>query len=438
MKKILCLVLLSVAGSASADLEATITSSGVARTPIAIAPFAQPPGLPVDIAQIVSDDLDMSGVFKSTERSKMLEQPTEVSQVNPRNWRVVGVNDLAIGKVVPGAAPGSISISFQLIDVLRGDDPNAAVILNVDNVLGQDKSRLRSAAHQVADKIYEKLTGIRGIFNTRLAYVTSTGVGQSQRFKMIVSDFDGKNQITIATSHEPLMSPAWSPDGKKLAFVGYNRQMQAIYVQSWETGELKKVVEERGINSAPSWSPDGSKLAVTLSFERNPDIYVVDASSGARIARLTTDGGIDTAATWSPDGRTIAWESDRGGQPQIYTMPAGGGAQTRLSFQGTRNNEPDYSPDGKLMAMTNYEGGLFRIAIMDLQSRSLRVITDGPGDEHPTFAPNGQLLIYTSRGAHGEELKAASTDGRAHYTLGDVGNVHSAAWGPFAQPAPSN
>lgn len=434
MRKILCLVLLCMAGSVRADLEATITPSGVAPTPIAVAPFAQPPGLPVDIAQIVSTDLDMSGVFKSKERDKMLETPTEVSQVNPRNWRVVGVNDLVIGKVVPGATPGSISVSFRLIDVLRGDDPNAAVILSVDNVLGPDKNRLRSAAHQVADKIYEKLTGIRGIFNTQIAYVTSTGVGANQRFQMVVSDYDGKNPVRIATSREPLMSPSWSPDGRRLAFVGYNRGLQAIYVQSWQTGELKKLVEERGINSAPSWSPDGSRLALTLSFERNPDIYVVDVASGQR-SRLTTDGGIDTEATWSPDGQTIAWASDRGGQPQIYTMPAGGGGQARLTFQGTRNNEPDYSPDGKLMALTNFDGGISRIGIMDLQNHSIRLISDGPGDEHPTFAPNGQVLIYTSRGARGEELKAASTDGRVHYTLGEVGNVHSAAWGPFA---PSN
>jgi len=434
MKKILALGLLCIAGSASADLEATITPSGVAPTPIAIAPFSQPAGLPVDIAQIIAADLDMSGVFKSLPRERMLETPTDASQVNPRNWRVVGMNDLVVGKVVPGTVPGSISVSFQLIDVLRGDDPNAAVILTADNIIGPTKNKLRSAAHQAADKIYEKLTGIRGIFNTQIAYVTSTGTGSNQRFQVFVSDADGKNQVPIATSHEPLMSPSWSPDGKRLAFVGYKHGYQAIYVQTWQTGELKPIVEEKGINSSPSWSPDGTKLAITLSFEKNPDIYVVDVASGTR-TRLTTDPGIDTEAAWSPDGKTIAWASDRGGQPQTYTMPSGGGPQTRLTFQGVRNEEPNYSPDGKTMALVNNDGSGFRIGILDLQTHALRIISDGPGDEHPTFAPNGQVLIYTSRGAHGEELKSASMDGRVHYTLSDVGNVHSAAWGPFA---PSN
>jgi TolB protein len=289
-------------------LNITVSNDKTRAQPIAIVPFVQSPDIPTDIAQIIDDDLTRSGMFTTLPRTSMLEQPTDVSQVNAHNWKVLGMDNLVIGKVVPGSGPGSVNVSFTLIDVLHGD--TATVIMNGSDIIGRDKAHQRSAAHQAADMIFEKLTGIRGIFNTQIAYINSSGTGNNRRFQLFISDADGyaESQHTIATSHEPLMSPAWSPDGHRLAFVGYDHGYSAIYVQAWETGELKKFVGEPGINGAPSWSPDGTKLAVTLSFEKNPDIYVIDLASGAR-TRITTDPGIDTEATWTPDGQSLVWTS---------------------------------------------------------------------------------------------------------------------------------
>ncbi len=412
-------------------LNITVSNNNTRAQPIAIVPFVQTPDVPTDIAQIIDDDLARSGMFTTLPRANMLEKPTDVSQVNPRNWKVLGMDNLVIGKVVPGSSgPGSISVSFTLIDVLHGD--TATVIMNGNDILSRDKAHQRSAAHQAADMIFEKLTGIRGIFNTQIAYINSTGTGTNRRFQLFISDADGYagSQHTIATSREPLMSPAWSPDGRKLAFVGYDRGYSAIYVQTWETGELKKFVGERGINGAPAWSPDGTKLAVTLSFEKNPDIYVIDVNSGMR-TRITTDPGIDTEAAWSPDGQTLVWASDRGGQPQLYTAPATGGSQTRLTFQGVRNEDPAFSPDGKWLALVNNDGSGYHIGLMDLQTHAIKVISDGFMDEHPRFAPNSQVVIYTSQGPRGEELKTATVDGRVHQTLSQPGNVREPAWSPW-------
>ncbi|MDR3417707.1 MAG: Tol-Pal system beta propeller repeat protein TolB [Nevskia sp.] len=428
--RVLLLAVCALAAPAYADLTITVSNDVTRPQPIAVVPFAQPPDIGVDVAQIVDADLARCGLFKTLPRNDMLERPTEVAQVVPRNWRAVGMDNVVIGKILPGPAPGSFTVSFRLIDATHGDDPNASVTLTSDNITARTKREWRSAAHQVADMIYEKLTGIRGIFNTQFAYVVSTGIGPSRRFQMLVADADAENKQTIAVSREPLMSPAWSPDGQRLAFVGYDHGYSAIYIQNWRSGELKKFVQERGINGAPSWSPDGSKLAVTLSFEKNPDIYVIDVNSGAR-NRITTDSGIDTEAAWSPDGRTLAWASDRGGQPQIYTAPSTGGPQTRLTFQGVRNEDPVYSPDGKTLALVNNDGSGYRIGLMNLQTGALRLISDGPMDEHPSFAPNGQVVIYTSQGPRGEELRTASVDGRVHQTLSEPGDVREPAWSPF-------
>jgi TolB protein len=428
------LVLLGLlsAPAAFADIVFSVSSDKSRAQPIAIVPFVQSDGSGVDIGQIIDDDLKRSGMFITLPRANMLEKPADISQVNTRNWQVQNMNYVVLGKVVPGATPGSINVSFTLIDVLH-ETPLG--VLTGSDIIGKDKNHWRSAAHQAADMIFEKLTGIRGVFNTQIAYVDTTGGPSNRKFQLYIADSDGENRRTIAVSREPLMSPAWSPDGRRLAFVGYDRGYSAIYVQTWETGELKKFIGERGINGAPAWSPDGSKLAVTLSYEKNPDIYVIDVASGSK-NRLTTDPGIDTEAAWSPDGGTIIFASDRGGQPQLYSVPSAGGPQTRITFQGSRNEDPQFSPDGKWLALVNSDGSGYHIGLMDWQTKAVKIISDGFMDEHPRFAPNSQIVIYTTQGSGGEVLRTATVDGRVHQTLSQPGtNVREPAWSPWP---PSN
>jgi TolB protein len=431
------LFLLLAASAAQADFVVTVRHGAQSATPIAVVPFAQSPGITTDFAAVIAADLDRSGMFRSLPRSDMtLEQPTDVSQVNLRNWRMLNQNDLVIGKVMADpAVPNKLLVSIRVINVYGSDNPQQNILLTLDNytLSDQDWTRAklpveaqRHVAHQVADKIYEKLTGVRGVFDTRIAYITSSGLGTSRHYELNYADSDGFSKHVIARNREPLMSPAWSPDGRRLAFVGFEHGNTAIYIQTLGSGELLKFVGERGINGAPSWSPDGTKLAVTLSFERNPDIYVIDLATKTR-SRMTTDSGIDTDANWSPDGSTLAFVSDRGGQPQIYTMSSSGGPQTRLTFEGKRNEQPRYAPDGKSLA----EVQDFHIAVMDMQTHAVRVLSPGPGDEDPSFAPNGKMLIYTTRSTKGEQMATISVDGNVQTSVGDEGNVRNPCWSPF-------
>ncbi|MDB5985731.1 MAG: tolB [Nevskia sp.] len=431
MKKLIALFLLVAGAPAFADLDITVTSGATAPTPIAVVPFAQPADVSVDLAQIIGADLDRSGIFKTLPRTDMLEKPTDVAQVNFRNWQTLGQQDLVIGTVT--RVGGGIAASFRLLDVYHSDDPAHVLLLGKDGISASDPARYRLLAHQIADLIYERLTGVRGYFSTQFAYVTAVGSKDSRRYQVIVADADGEGPHAIATSRDPLMSPTWSPDGKRIAYVGYDRSgNSAIYVQTPATGDLKKFVGERGINGSPSFSPDGRQLAVTLSFEHNPDIYVIDMATSAR-RRLTTDSSIDTEASWSPDGRTIAFISDRGGSPQIYTVSASGGEQKRLTFQGKRNEKPVYSPDGKSMALVNLDSSSYRIALLDLASGTLKTLSDGPLDESPSFAPNGVAVIYTKQGRQGSELAMVSLDGRIKQSLRQPGDVREPAWSPYLQ-----
>jgi TolB protein len=429
------LILLSA--PAFADLNISVVNSATQAQPIAVVPFSQPSDVSTDIAQIVSADLDRSGLFRSLARSDMLEKPTDVSQINLRNWRAVNVNDVVVGAVSADAGnPGKISVTFSLVNALGGDDASQEVLLT-GTATATDNKHWRRAAHQIADQIYEKLTGVKGIFDTRIAYVVGTGYGEARRFMLYVCDADGENRLAIATSHEPLMSPSWSPDGKRLAFVGYTHGRSGIFIQDVDSYRLENngqpIIAERGINGAPAWSPDGTKLALTLSYESNPDIYVMDLATKS-LHRITTDSAIDTEANWSPDGRTLAFISDRGGLPQIYTASADGGPQTRLTYQGIRNEQPRYSPDGKTLALVDNDGSGYRIGLFDLQRKSLRLVSTGPRDEGPNFAPNGQFVVYTTQGAGGEELATVSVDGRVRQVLSDQGNVREPSWSPFRSP----
>ena len=419
MKKIPAALLLAACAQAQAGLEITVSGGETAARPIAVVPFQQPADLGANLSEIISADLARSGQFQATAPGDMLEKPTDAAQVNFRNWRVLNVDNVVVGQV--RRAGGRTTVRFQLLDVLR-----AQTIAGYE-VDVPDPRRLRPVAHQIADLIYEKLTGVSGYFNSQIAYVAATGSAKNRLFQIVIADADGVNPVTVATSREPLMSPAWSPDRRQLAYVGFERGRSAIYVHTLATGELKRFVQEKGINGAPAWSPDGRQLAVTLSFERNPDIYVIDVASGTR-RQITQHFAIDTEPAWSPDGKQIAFTSDRGGQPQIYVANASGGDARRITFQGKQNLRPRYSPDGKLLALVNVDETGYRIGVLDLASRDLRILSSGPLDESPSFAPNGAVVIYAAQGRQGAELATVSVDGRIRQRLSQPGDVREPTW----------
>lgn len=409
-----------------ADLDITISDGSVARRPIAVVPFAQPAGSIPDVAQVIAADLERSGVFKALPRIDMkFGTPSEESQVDYRTWRTLGQDHLVIGKVA--ASPGGAAITeAKLFDVYAGSR-----ILNVEATTDR-ASEWRSMAHRVADQLFEKLTGIRGIFDTRVIYVSVTGPLKQRVYHLIWADADGENPREIARNNEPILSPRWSPDGKRLAYVTYQNNRQQVVIQTPLTGQREIVTAERGVNSAPAWTPDGSKLVVTLSFEQNSDLYLIDLASHTR-KRLTDSYAIDTSAAVSPDGRTVAFVSDRTGAPQIYTMSIDGGEAKRLTFEGRKNEEPHFSPDGKTLALANFDGSSYRIGLIDLQSGALRLVTDGPLDESPSFAPNGALVIYAHQGAQGGELATVGVDGTNRQQFRQTGDARDPVWAPYSR-----
>jgi TolB protein len=309
---------------------------------------------------------------------------------------------------------GQLTVHFALLDVLR-----AQQVIGYD-VPVPDPRRMRPVGHHIADHIYEKLTGIPGYFNSQVAYVATTGGPKNRVYQMVVADADGANPMTVATSREPLLSPSWSPDRKQLAYVGYEHGRSAIYLHTLSTGELRKFTAEKGINGAPAWSPDGKQLAIVLSFERNPDIYVVDVATGAR-RQLTQHYAIDTEP----------FTSDRGGQPQIYVVPSSGGEAKRVTFEGKQNTCATFSPDGKSLVLVNVGDTGYRIGLLDLATRGLKILSAGPLDESPSFAPNGGVVIYSTKGQQGNELATVSIDGRIRQRLTQPGNVYEPAWSPL-------
>ncbi|HEX4870872.1 MAG TPA: Tol-Pal system beta propeller repeat protein TolB [Nevskiaceae bacterium] len=411
---------------ASAQLEFTVTGGETGAQPIAIVPFAGNEGLPTDIAQVIEANLVRSGQFYGLARADMLEKPSDPARINFQNWRAVNMENLVIGRVIRDPGSDRTVVRFHLLDVYRGEQ------LMAFDMPPAEPQRLRYVAHQISDLIYEKLTGIKGVFNTKIAYVSSTGFGPNISFRLVVADADGEVPREVATSRETLMSPSWSPDGKRLAYVGYERGRQSIYLHTLATGRVEKLVSEKGINGSPAWSPDGTRLAVTLSFETNPDIYVIDLATRQR-TRITATEGIDTEPSWSPDGQELVFTSDRGGSPQIYRVSARGGEAQRITFQGRQNLRPNYSPDGKSVVLVNYDEGRYRIGLLDLQSGSLRILSDGRLDESPSFAPNGAVVIYATQTSQGAELATVTTDGRVRQRMRQAGSVREPAWGPLAK-----
>lgn len=424
----LLLLLPVVAMAQERGLELDIIGGNASATPIAVVPFAGSAG-ETDVAAVIRADLDRSGQFRSLPDSSMVERPSRGSEINYPTWRALNQDYLVVGRIVD-AGGGNFRTEYELFDVAKQER-----LLGF--ALTARSSAMRDVAHQVADAIYEKITGVRGAFWTRVAYVTASGVGKGARYALMVADADGWNPQTVVRSNEPLLSPSWSPDGRKLAYVSFERGNSSIFIQDIGTGAREEIAKFRGINGAPAFSPDGRRLALTLSRSGNPEIYVMDLGSKS-LNQVTNQMGIDTEPTWSADGGTIYFTSDRGGRPQIYQVSASGGGASRVTFQGSYNATATVSYDGKKIAVAQGSGNTYRIAMLDRSLGSPRWSTLSPGslDESPSFAPNASMLLYAAREGGRGVLYAVSADARVRQRLVLAnGDVREPAWGPYRTPA---
>ncbi|RME34702.1 MAG: Tol-Pal system beta propeller repeat protein TolB [Gammaproteobacteria bacterium] len=425
----LLFLLMLATAPAHAVLTVRITQGVESALPIAIVPFAAPPSgpLPLELAEVVMSDLAGTGRFAPMAVEDLPARPHDFEAINFADWRLLGMENLLIGRI-EDSPTGGYEVQFRLVDVYKGSQ-----LLGYRVHAG--RGDLRLAAHRISDMVYEKLTGERGAFSTRIAYVeVIRDAGGQKRHMLKIADSDGANDRVLVESPEPLLSPAWTPDGEKIAYVSFEGRKSAIYLQELRSGQRRKLADYPGLNSAPAFSPDGRYLAMTLSKDGNPDIYLLNLDSG-RLQRMTSNPAIDTEPAWSPDGHTLAFTSDRGGSPQIYKVDALGGRPQRVSFKGGYNARPRYAPDGRHLAMVHGGPRGYQIAVLDLESGELTTLTDGPLDESPSYAPNGSMIIYATGGTGGSELAAVSADGRVRKRLGlQEGEVREPAWGPFRRP----
>ncbi|NCF51890.1 Tol-Pal system beta propeller repeat protein TolB [Gammaproteobacteria bacterium] len=420
-------IIISFAGPAWAELDITITQGAGKRTPIAVVPFGwtgTTADMPLDIAEVIGNDLSRSGRFAPIGEDDMLQKPTDGTDVDFDDWSILGVEAVIIGRVTQ-TGENAYSVQFQLFDVFGRDQL-------VGYRMPASRGTMRRVAHRAADMIYEKLTGIKGVFDTKVAYVTAQPRGNGRLYSLIVSDQDGENEFKIMESTDPIMSPAWSPDSRRLAYVSFEGNKSSIFVQTLRTGSRIQVSSKAGINGAPAFSPDGRKLVVTLGgVDGNLDIHVLDINS-RQSQRLTTHRAIDTEGSWSPDGRYIYFTSDRSGGPQIYRVAADGGTPERITFEGSYNARPRLSPDGAKLAMVHNDRGNYRIAVLDLERKDLLVLSVGNQDESPSFAPNSDTLIYATRQGRNGVLETVSADGLIRQRLASGGgDVREPVWSPF-------
>ncbi len=412
-------LLVLFAGNAQAQLSIEITGGGANQIPIGVLRFAGEDALPQKISDIVEADLQRSGRFRMLFAGNVEPLPTEVAQVNFGDWKNRNADALVIGSVAR-LADGRFEARFHLLDV-----PKQTQIGGVAFTLSAQQAR--TTAHRIADVIYEKLTGDRGVFSTRIAYV----VKQGSRYELRIADADGAGAQTALASREPIISPAWSPDGTRLAYVSFENKKPVVYVHSLVSGQRHAVANFKGSNSAPAWSADGRQLAVVLSKDGGSQIYIIGAD-GSNARRITNSGSIDTEPFFTPDGQSIYFTSDRGGSPQIYRMSTSGGEVARVTFDGGYNVSPRVSGDGKTLAYIARDGGRFQLKSLDLASKQIQGLTDGQHDESPSFAPNGKMILYATQTNNRGALAAVSSDGRVKQRLSvQAADVREPAWGPF-------
>ena len=416
---IVILLLAALPFRATAALTIEIVGTGATQLPIAIVQFRDESGLPQALTPVIAADLARSGVFRAVDAGGLNPPPSEPHEINWSTWRARGADALVIGAVTR-LPDGRYEIRFRLMDAVKQAQLAGFAYTAAGN-------QLRHTAHRIADVIYEHLTGDKGVFSTRITYVAKQG----RRYELQVADADGYGAQTVLSSSEPIISPSWSPDGTRLAYVSFEQKKPVVYVQSLTTGERRAVARFWGSNSAPAWSPDGRRLAVVLTKDGGSQIYLINAD-GSGVTRLTRSSAIDTEPQFSPDGKLLIFTSDRGGSPQIYAMSVNGGNVQRLTFEGSYNVSPHFSPDGKSFTFIQRNGTKFNVAVQDLATRQVQVLTDGTVDESPSFAPNGRMILYaTVLGGRGI-LAAVSSDGRMKQRLtADAGDVREPAWGPL-------
>lgn len=415
--RILTALLLAVSLPSQAQLNVEITGAGTNRLPIAVSDFQGDGLLPQGVTTVLRADLERSGVFKMVDPG--LRPLPENAAPAFGDWKAKNADALVVGAVQP-TAEGRYEARFRLYDVQK-----QAQVTGVSYLMAANQ--YRTTGHRIADAVYEKLMGEKSVFSTRIAYVVKIG----KRFELQIADADGGSPQTALASKEPIISPVWSPDGTRLAYVSFEAKKPVVFIHSLTTGQRHVVANFKGSNSAPAWSPDGSRLVVVLTKDGGSQLFSVNAD-GSGVRRLTTSSGIDTEPRYSADGQHIYFTSDRGGSPQIYRMRAEGGDAERITFEGSYNVTPRPSPDGKALAYISRNSGRFQLTVMDLASRQIQVLTDSSKDESPSFAPNGRTILFASEiGGHGV-LSAVSVDGRVKQKLSiHAADVREPAWGPF-------
>ncbi len=418
------LLILLTPGLAKAELVIDIIGGAESAIPVAVVPFAwqgngEPPE---DVARIITDNLTRTGQFQALPRSEFIETPSAQADVRFANWRALGVDNLIVGDIRPDG--DRFRVRYELLDVFTGSRMTGKTFT-------APRDAMRTVSHVISDEIYEALLGRPGAFNTRIAYVAMQDRGEQREWRLVIADADGHYPESILTSRQPIMSPAWSPQGDRLAYVSFESRRSEIYVQNIGTGERENVASFEGINSAPAWSPDGRRLAVTLSRNGQTDIYVLELNSG-QLRQITDHWAIDTEATWTPDGQSLLFTSDRGGNPQIYRADLRGGNIERVTYQGSYNASPTISPDGRRVAMVHRTDNGYGIAVQELEGNGrFRVLTRGSQDESPSFAPNGAMVLYATRANGRAVLGTASLYGEARQILSTQGErIREPAWSP--------
>lgn len=402
-----------------AQLRVDISGTGAQQFPVAVADFSGDPAGRL-IAEVIRADLTRSGQFRLINTTGA--QLTVDSPIAYAEWRTRGADYVAYGSVAQ-TTEGKYEVKYRLADTINQSELDGVAFEGTDR-------ELRRIAHQIADRIYEKITGIPGVFATRIAYVLKQG----NTYELQIADADGQNPQIALRSREPIISPAWSPDGSKLAYVSFESGKPVVYVHELATSKRVPVANFKGNNSAPAWSPDGQTLAVVLTRDGLSQLYLINAADGSNLRRLTRSPLIDTEPVFSPDGQSIFFTSDRSGRPQIYQIPVTGGEARRITFNGDYNMSPRISPDGQNLLVVTRRDGQFRIALIDLASGTETLLTQGPDDQSPSFAPNGKQVLYAARQGGRNMLAGVSSDGRMRQTLSVLnGEIREPTWGPFGQ-----